>query len=227
MRNKLKGKANATSKLFETDHHVLDEVAFKGFSGKAQKIVWDKQEFSENVGDKFYAQYIQIGILVEEDVLDIQDEPGTTDSGHIQYKKEVRFYHKLFCEWYAAHHLANKVIPSDNDITTVLKNMSPYDLQYLYRFSCGLNPDAAKKIIQHIKSIEDGDKFAVLCTLEQTGKVDQIKETIQDLFTGDVIFSASDSKLLQRSTIQLLEIASANEVSITGSKFNYVTIYYV
>ncbi|KAJ8048891.1 NLR family CARD domain-containing protein 4 [Holothuria leucospilota] len=214
MRNKLKDKNNTTSKLFETDHHILDEIAFKGLSGKAQKIVWDKQEFSENVGDKFYAQYIQIGILVEEDVLDIQDEPGTTDSGHIQYKKEVRFYHKLFCEWYAAHHLANKVIPSDNDITAVLKNMNPYDLQYLYRFSCGLNPDAAKKIIQHIKSIEDGDKFAVLCTLEQTGKVDQIKETIQDLFTGDVIFSASDSKLLQRSTIQLLEIASANEISI-------------
>ena len=67
-------------------------------------IVWKKYELIERLGQEFYDQYIRVGILVEEQVIDdiYRSDSASTD----QYQREVRFYHKVFCEWYAAHHLA-------------------------------------------------------------------------------------------------------------------------
>ncbi|KAJ8050772.1 NLR family CARD domain-containing protein 4 [Holothuria leucospilota] len=215
MRNKMEDDNVPKCKLFETDHGELDRVAFEAFSGNAQKIVWEKEVLCEQIGEEFYDQYVRIGILVEEEVIDIIDDPGTLITEHVQYKTEVRFYHKLFCEWYAAHYLADYLQHNPNvDLRAFLQHLDPFDVQYMYRFSCGLNSDSAVKIVSHLKNIEGGDKFAILCILEQTGKADYIKETIRQLCDVGIVISGYDSLLLQRSSMQLLEIAARNDIPI-------------
>ncbi|KAJ8049590.1 NLR family CARD domain-containing protein 4 [Holothuria leucospilota] len=194
----------------DNDHDILDEIAFEGLSGKNQKIVWEKRELTERLGRKFYNHYKRIGILVEEEVLDLAGTPG-----NIQYKVEVRFYHKLFCEWYAAHCLSRKAVQPEVNLNELLKHMNPFDLQYTYRFACGLNSDAGDKIIEYLRGIKDGDKFAVLCILEQSGKIDQIKDTIRDMCSNYNVIDNNDSLLLQGSIVQLLEIGAGNQMPIS------------
>lgn len=229
---------------YERTHHALDEIAFEGLSGESQQLIWEKDFVCKKLGNEFYKQYISIGVLVEEEVRHIQDDPSHYSSQHIQYRQEVRFYHKLFCEWYAAHFLANYAAkpevtldPRNDDHDTnnpgndielegsiqknphdkyqnVLENLHPADIQYLYRFACGLNATAAEKIYQYVTSKYGGDKFAILCLVEQTGKLDQIKPMIEKVCASTVMFHREHSMLLQRSTIQILEIASLQQIPI-------------
>ncbi|PIK36141.1 hypothetical protein BSL78_27030 [Apostichopus japonicus] len=135
----------------------------------------------------------------------------------------VRFYHKLFCEWYAAHHLVT-LVKNACDINETLRFLDPFDLQYLFRFACGLDPDAGKKLINHLKSLPGGDTFAILCILEQTGDVSEIMDSVKDLCSRDVKIKRGDSALLQRSTTQLLEIASKNDIPISCLHLDYSSI---
>ncbi|KAJ8049597.1 NLR family CARD domain-containing protein 4 [Holothuria leucospilota] len=210
MKNKMNDRNVKKIDLHENNHASLDKVAFEGLSGKNQQIVWKKEDLIKRLGSEFYIQYRSIGILVEEEILDITDR-----SGDIQYKTDVRFYHKLFCEWYAAHYLCREVVKHDTNLPKLLEYMNPFDLQYTYRFACGLNADAGNKIIEHLRGIKDGDKFAVLCILEQSGNFDQIKETVQDLCSNYITIDNTDSLLLQASIVQLLEIGSSNEIPVS------------
>ncbi|PIK33521.1 hypothetical protein BSL78_29663 [Apostichopus japonicus] len=184
------------------EHHELDKIAFEGLNKENQQLSWIKTEFRERVGPESYDQYIIIGILVEEDVV---SDDSTGDN--VLFTTMVRFYHKLFCEWYAAHHLVT-LVKNAYDIKDTLRFLDPFDLQYLFRFACGLDPDAGKKLINHLKSLPGGDNFAILCILEQTGDVNEIMDSVKDLCSRDVKIKRGDSALLQRSTTQLLEIAS-------------------
>ncbi|PIK54737.1 hypothetical protein BSL78_08383 [Apostichopus japonicus] len=102
--------------------------------------------------------------------------------------------------------------------------LDPFDLQYLFRFACGLDPDAGKKLINHLKSLPGGDTFAILCILEQTGDVNDIMDSVKDLCSRDVKIQEGDSALLQRSTTQLLEIASNNDIPISCLHLDYSSI---
>ncbi|KAJ8019254.1 hypothetical protein HOLleu_42264 [Holothuria leucospilota] len=215
MRNKMEDTNVQRYHMFEDHHTELDKVAFKGLSKRNQQIVWKKRELIPKLGKDFYDQYIRTGILVEE-VFDDISRSDSASSDHYQrdqYQKEVRFYHKVFCEWYAAHHLAKYVIALNDSarLHEVLRYMDPLDLQYCYRFACGLNPDAAGRIINHVKETEGGNKFAVLCILEKGGRVEDILDTVKGLCSRGIPFKNNDNKLLQRSTIQLLEIASSHK----------------
>ncbi|KAJ8050519.1 NLR family CARD domain-containing protein 4 [Holothuria leucospilota] len=215
MRNKMKDENVRNHELFETNHSKLDRAAFEALQGSSQKIVWPKDQLRQQIGREFYDQYIRIGILVEEEGFDFNNDPATPITEHVRYKTEVRFYHKLFCEWYAAHYLADYLQQNpDVDLRAFLQHLDPFDVQYMYRFSCGLNSESAKKIISYLKKIEGGDKFAILCILEQTGKIDNIKETIRQLCSTGLIISGHESLLLQRSSLQLLEIAARNDMHI-------------
>ncbi|KAJ8051032.1 NLR family CARD domain-containing protein 4 [Holothuria leucospilota] len=221
MRNKMEDENVLKYELYENNHRDLDKLAFEAFSGQSQRISWDKEEMCGLLGKDFYDQYIRIGILVEEEEFNITDDPGTRITEHVKYKTGVRFYHKLFCEWYAAHYLTDYLQRNPTlDLDKFLRHLDPFDVQYLYRFACGINPTSAEKIIDYLKIIEGGDKFAILCILEQTGKIDNIKETIRQLCDEGVLISGHDTLLLQRSSMQLLEIASRNEIPIA-----YVCFY--
>ncbi|XP_071850815.1 uncharacterized protein [Apostichopus japonicus] len=218
LKQKFKDNRNNVIYLHAMEHHELDKIAFEGLNKENQQLSWIKTEFCERVGPESYHQYILIGILVEEDVV---SDDSTVDN--VLFTTEVRFYHKLFCEWYAAHHLVT-LLKNAYDINETLRFLDPVDLQYLFRFACGLDPDAGKILINHLKRLPGGDTFAILCILEQTGDVKEIMDSVKELCSRDVKIKRGDSALLQRSTTQLLEIASNNDIPISCLHLEYSSI---
>ncbi|XP_071831580.1 uncharacterized protein [Apostichopus japonicus] len=201
--------------LHEMEHHELDKIAFEGLNKKNQQLSWIKTGFRQRIGPELYDQYILVGILVEED--EVSDD---CIGNNVSFTTMVRFYHKLFCEWYAAHHLVT-LVKNAHDLSDRLRFLDPFDLQYLFRFACGLDPDAGKKLINHLKGLPGGDNFAILCILEQTGDVNDIMDSVKELCSRRVAINTVNSALLQRSTTQLLEIASKNHIPISRVWLNH------
>ncbi|XP_071852829.1 uncharacterized protein [Apostichopus japonicus] len=193
---------------FETHYEELCQIAFEGLNKEQQQIMWERDVMCKRLGQALYAHYVAIGILVEESVFVAIDG---------QMKILVRFYHKLFCEWYASYILIDVVSEAKTtaELSRALRYLDPFDLQYLYRFACGINGSVGSKIIDYLKSRKDGDKFAILCILEKSGGVDDIKGTVSELCSKLVEIDKGHSKLLQRSTVQLLQIASSHDIPIS------------
>ncbi|PIK53674.1 hypothetical protein BSL78_09440 [Apostichopus japonicus] len=200
--------------LLEHEHKVLDKIAFEALSGNDQKLVWNREQLCNQLGHEFYDQYLRIGIFVEEEVLNIADTSNAQD--HIQYNTEVHFYHKIFCEWYAVHYIAEQLPGRNTDcIDEFLQTLDPFDLQYVYRFACGLNNIAGEKIIQYLQQKNESRKFANLCMLEQEEKTDRFLNSVSDVVSTELTcIREGDSKLLQRSTLQILNVASKNQIPI-------------
>lgn len=207
MKNKMDDPNVEESELFEKDHRKLDKLAFEALSGKDLQAVWKQEDLRRQLGRKFYEAYVRIGILVEEESLQFVKQ--------LQRKTEVRFYHKVFCEWYAAHFLSNyasKLLSIK--LGDIVKKISPFRLQYLYQFACGLNPSVAGKIIKYVKKLDGGDKFAILCVMEQTESIENVKESICQICAKGVKINDDDSLLLQTFSVQLLEMAANNDIPI-------------
>ncbi|KAJ8048810.1 NLR family CARD domain-containing protein 4 [Holothuria leucospilota] len=206
MKNKLNDDNIKMHDLFEKEHQKLDLLAFNMLKCKKKQVECRREVFCEELGKEFYDQYLKIGVLVEEEVLNIS-------SKDIGYKSEVRFYHKLFCEWYAAHHLSEYASEIDG---TFGHYLDPIDLQYLYLFACGLNAEAARNIIEYLENRNDADNFIIVCILEQDGINEHVLKGVKNLCVRQINVYKSHSLLLQRSTIQLLHIASINEICISS-----------
>ncbi|XP_071855449.1 NLR family CARD domain-containing protein 4-like [Apostichopus japonicus] len=207
--------AKAYNIEYAVKYKELSKVAFEGLCGENQQLSWRKDGLCTRLGQGFCQHYIAVGILVEEEVSAVTNEQ--TSATDIQTRTDVRFYHQLFCEWFASFRLAEVVAATRgaSELKNVLDKVDPFNLQYLYRFTCGISSAVGKRIIEYLKSREDGGKFAILCILEQTGEVDGIKDTVRDLCSNRVEIWNRYSKLLQRSTIQLLEIASRFDIPIS------------
>ncbi|KAJ8043046.1 NLR family CARD domain-containing protein 4 [Holothuria leucospilota] len=232
LRNKMKDENVQRYPMFEDSHYELDRIAFEGLSRKDQQLIWGQEELCEQLGQDLYDHYVRLGILVEETVTDVilTSEPLTV-SNFFQEKTEVRFYHKLFCEWYAGNFVASSAAKNNvrfvgsnvlvkvyhrilnrKDVSDILKELDPFDLQYVFRFACGLNPDASEKIIKYLQNKKNAQNFAVLCILEKEGNTETILDSIRALCSGVVNISFRDTLLLQRSTIQLLDVATSRGV---------------
>lgn len=181
MRNKMKDTNVVVSRIPETEHTELDRLAFEALCGEKRTMVWEKEYIRDRLSKNFYDHYVSIGILIEEDVLYVDN---MIFKDHIQYRTQVMFYHKLFCEWYAAHHLTNLIASDDiktsdwlqdlhgesniessySFIEEILRDLDPFDLQYVYRFSCGLNYKGSEKIIDYLQNRNEYVQFAILCT---------------------------------------------------------------
>lgn len=212
MENKAQDENVCKYDLIAYENRDLNAEAFKTLREKSKGMVWRKDELCKKIGQKVYDLYKGMGILVEEE--DLTNEP--LNSVLVPYITEVRFYHKMFCEWYAANYLTDYMQENSTiDLSECLRNLHPVDVQYLYRFSSGLNSDCAEKIICYLTEVEDGDKIAILCIFEQTGNIKNIEGSIRQLFSKGVIISAHDSILLQRSSMQLLEMSVRNKIPVT------------
>ncbi|KAJ8048807.1 NACHT, LRR and PYD domains-containing protein 14 [Holothuria leucospilota] len=231
MKNKMKDRNVEQYNLHENDHKKLDKVAFDGLCGKNRQTVWDKSYLLKRLGKEFYNQYVRVGILVEEDVLNISSNLPMSE--HIQYKTKVQFHHKLFCEWFAAHHLAecaseNNMVfgiwksnvsnprPKIHEIRNFLANTDPYDLQYVYRFACGLSSKASEEIVGYLKQSNETQKLAILCLLEQGEMYEKGLKDVEDLCSRDIHLNANDNLFLQMSTILFLKVASSNQIPISS-----------
>ncbi|KAJ8051185.1 Protein NLRC5 [Holothuria leucospilota] len=221
MKNKLNGSELKKYEQLEKDHRKLDKASFEALTGEKQEIVWMKNQLQKLIERDLYDQYIAVGILVEEETVVFNDRPGSPTSALAFRNIQTRFYHKLFCEWYAAHHISNLAKKALTlTLNRALRKIDLFELQYVLRFACGINPTASSRIIKYLQTVEGGDKFAILCILEQTGQVDDILDSIRQLCFEGVIISGHDSLLLQRSSLQLLEIAAKHNVSYRLLFFN-------
>lgn len=243
--NKTKDERCEETSLDEKDHNKLEILAFEKLNIKGKQTFWSEDYLCERLGNLYYDLCVRTGIFLREEVPNVNNQPGVNNADHGEYFTKVRFYHQMFCEWYAAHYVAKYVSKPNvkfvscleneflkaaatnqttlhiqeqsaevEDVADFLQNLDPLYNQYVFRFACGLNNDAANKIIQYLMCKRDTDKFATLCMLEQGGGLDNIIETVRVLCSRSVEIRHADSTLLQRSIIQLLEIASKNKITI-------------
>ncbi|XP_071851008.1 uncharacterized protein [Apostichopus japonicus] len=197
------------------EYSKLNRLAFDGLTGKTQMIAWPKRTFIDTVGKGCYEELSNIGILIVDKTHEIINEPEEYDIHHTKQSELVRFYHKLFAEWYAARYLssyAGSFWPLW--LKPKLNKINPVDLQFVFRFACGLNKKASGRIIKYLKSVEVGASFASLCLFEQPDDPEEVVETVKGLCSDGMIIRSSDSRLLQRSNIQLLDIASRKKIEV-------------
>ncbi|XP_071820844.1 NLR family CARD domain-containing protein 4-like [Apostichopus japonicus] len=209
---KIKKDASTGVPAFETELAKLYRIAFDGLTQKNQQLAWENTYLVSELGQEFYDNYIKLGMLAQEVVFDIS---------LCRYKTVARIWHKIICEFYASHHLvwilsegASSVASSIN-VKETLNSINPLDHQYVYRFACGLNKSAADIIIKHLQETEEGRQFAILCMLEQEEKSDQFMQSVKDLVSITINIFSFHAKLLQGSTIQVLEVASAKQIPIS------------
>lgn len=197
------------------DYVKLMKIAFEGLCSESQQsLQWSATMFKEAIGISCYNDLVKLGILIEEEKTVINYEPGIDVANFINDLQIVRFYHKLFAEWYAANHLsavAGRFLKYPW-LKSKFKQIHPFDLQFVFRFACGLNSRAAKRIIRYLQTVEGGQKFASLCFFEQAHEPGEVVKIVGGLYSTGMSIKLSDSRLLQRSNIQLLEIASLHEV---------------
>lgn len=216
--------SNKASKQFSPpevyDHSKLDKVAFDSLAKMQEQNVWMKENIIDEIGSECFEKYVTIGVLTVEEVFYIVDKPGVAEHEHVRYIENVRFHHDVFREWYAAHYLAK--IASEalvEDLNVQLNHHSPFKLQYTFRFACGLSSTAGERIIQYLKQINVSDEIVILCVIEKTGAYTNIIDTVNDLCSRAIEIRESDSKMMQRATAQLLDIAFRNQVAISCLRF--------
>ncbi|XP_071851878.1 uncharacterized protein [Apostichopus japonicus] len=202
-----------TSHIEESETLTLGKAALYGLIEQKEGKVWQKSSLIKEIGESCYQKFVKVGILVEENkmMLDI-----SVLNNQKEIEERVKFYHIIFCQWYAAVYLTKYLRGSSllYKRENILKKLNPFDLQYLYRFTCGSNERAADKVIKYLESGLYGDEFALLCTLEKTGSVDDIKDQIKDMCNETVSFFEPSSRLLRKSTALLVEIASTEKIPI-------------
>ncbi|XP_071851976.1 uncharacterized protein [Apostichopus japonicus] len=197
-----------TSHIEESETLTLGKAALYGLVEQNEGKSWRKTSLIKEIGEPCCQKFVEIGILVETEERD--------PNNHKEIEVRVKFYNLVFCQWYAAVYLTKYLRGSSllNKGENILKKLNPFYLQFLYRFTCGLNEKAADKVIKYLESGLYGENFALLCTLEKTGKVDDIKEQIKDMCKKTVSFFEGSSRLLRKSTALLLEIASTEKIPI-------------
>ncbi|KAJ8018781.1 hypothetical protein HOLleu_43043 [Holothuria leucospilota] len=228
-RNKIRTETLSKCKSYEKEHYKLDKLAFEVLNG-TRDILWEKENICDELGCGFYDHYVNTGILVEQEVYFLN---GSSNFAKTSSKILVRFCQRLFYEWYAAHHLSNLAIVQGRRLdprhgngqsnrnrplghstdAETLKNVDPFDFQYVYRFASALNPTGAKHIYQYLSSVMGGDRFTKVCQLELQENFDQVITDVETLCSDGIVITKRHSNLGQRSTIQLLETASRHGVS--------------
>ncbi|KAJ8037030.1 NLR family CARD domain-containing protein 4 [Holothuria leucospilota] len=205
-------RAGHHEKKGELDHTKLDRIAFEGLSGNSQELSWKKKDLKCKIGHNLYLEYVRIGFLIEEDYFDYDA---------LEYKTETRFCHKLFAEWFAAQYLAKQIArPNVNFKQTnktqhdFLKSLNPHDVHYMYRYACGLNPEAAVKIIEHLGKSRDYDEYTLLCISEWGGNLEKVSSTVFRLCLRNIKIKNTDSLLLRTSTVELIKFASSQKIPL-------------
>ncbi|KAJ8018048.1 NACHT, LRR and PYD domains-containing protein 3 [Holothuria leucospilota] len=195
----------------------IAKLAFDGLISEEHKLLWRQDELVKILQPPCYNRYIDAGILLEEEHGGYKMTAGQHADDQIEITTYVRFFHKTFQEFYAAHYIAHLADTQDVDtLKTTLAKFDLYNYQYVMRFACGLKANAARVIQEYLSNLgKDGRTFSILCIMEQEAGV--VDSTISQLCSKEVTIRLWDSKLLQRSNIQLLQTASQRNV--TGAEF--------
>lgn len=215
MRNKSSSKDKM--RQFEREHASVDKVAFFGLRESEQSTFWGKDKVITEIGEDVYNHFTCTGIFVESDVLDTS---ANQNLHPIQYKAQVRFLHKIFREWYAAHHVINCIATQDSaQRTQYLEKLNPFVFPSLYLFSCGLNPEGCGFIINYLESHDSYHAFTNVCILEQVTSGSS-KQKLKERSPLEVNMNLSEIFLIQCSSLRLLELASKYKIPIEHVKID-------
>lgn len=204
-----------SSDINVNEHSALSSVCFYGLLKEEKGLIWKKGEICRTLSQPLYNEYLRVGLIVEKEFCRHRVRSEQRSSGSVIYETKVRFFHDVFCEWYAAKKLA-KIFKtaSQKECKQYFEKINPLDHQYVYRFACASDSEAASKIIKHMQGMKDGEKFAILCILEQSGDFKNVDETIENICSSPVIITNYDNLFLQRSTVQVLQYASDKNINI-------------
>lgn len=194
-------------------HDKLDEIACEWLLNGINEL--KAVGIKLKLGKDLYNHYVKIGILVEE---------SSDCFGNAHGENKVRFFHKIFCEWYAAHYLANHLSAREANDLELLQGMDPMQLQHVFRFACGLSKFAGEKIIKYLEGIVEGKTFAIVCMAEQDKTSKRFNKTLEALTSsGKTYIHGRDSNLLQWSTVCTLEAAASR--SVTTIIYSFVDVH--
>ncbi|XP_022103634.1 NACHT, LRR and PYD domains-containing protein 3-like [Acanthaster planci] len=120
---------------------VIGRVAFEGLINPlGERLVFSPEEFSNNLEYAF-----QIGILFQETRIVVE---------HIV--RTINFLHKSFQEFFAAKFLALKAGGQIREKLLPLVTLETIqEKEYLLRFCCGMNQEAACAILEHINGLSE------------------------------------------------------------------------
>ncbi|KAJ8048574.1 Protein NLRC5 [Holothuria leucospilota] len=198
------------------EHSAIKSLCLNALSGNGNfGVIWTKDEICRTLGEHVYEEYREVGILVEKTFGTAN--PGSHPRGNkgAQHYTMVRFFHGIFCQWYAAQELVEVFKKSNQEYWMgILQRINPCDHQYVYRFACGMDGEVAKKIVGYLCESLQEDKFTILCIQEQTGNFGKLKETIKQICLSSVSIKAYDTLFLQRSTVELLQYAASDNITI-------------
>ncbi|KAJ8050395.1 NLR family CARD domain-containing protein 4 [Holothuria leucospilota] len=194
----------------------MAKLAFDGLVSVENKLLWRQDELLELLEPSCYNRYISAGILLEEEHRGYKMIAGRHSDDQMEITTYVRFFHKTFQEFYAAHYIAHLTETQSED--ALMKTLSKFDLhnyQYVMRFACGLKPTTARVVQGYLSNLGDECKtFSILCIMEQEeGAVDS---TISQLCSTPVKIFSFQTRFQQRSTIQLLQTASERNIPISN-----------
>lgn len=204
----------------EGDHRELDKAAFDGI--QQNKMFWRKDQFLQKIGKECYEHYKALGILVEEKVSASRDESNASSnqwsstSSVTTTQREVRFFHNIFCEWFAAHYLSQ--IPTTStasEFERTLHNVSSTNAPYLYRFACGLNPKITDSAIKCIQKKKGDERVGTMCMLEHNGEGENVSKSVKRLCQGEITVSSNMDKFAERSIFEVLRIAHQQRIPIS------------
>ncbi|KAJ8048547.1 NACHT, LRR and PYD domains-containing protein 1b allele 4 [Holothuria leucospilota] len=199
----------------ENHHSALCKICFEELVCKNEALLWRKKDICRKLGKTLYQKYRRIGVLVEEQFQRSYKGGHEVENNAVLYETKVRFYHNIFCEWYAACKLCTVTENLNQEkAEEYFKKINRYDHQYVFRFACGMNSIVASKVITYVQSTQDGGKFAILCLAEQSENYEKAYDDMKKICTLPMSISEYDSLFLQRSTIQLLDFASKKGVDI-------------
>lgn len=201
-----------------TDHHSLNELAFKSLTGYDGHC-WSKEQLVEVLGRDCLEHYLRIGILRELDVRPPHHQTTGTDSSPTI--RQVTFYHNLFVLWYAAHYFVDFMVskerdveqPTEINISESLDDLNRSDFQHFYQFACGINPKVAYQVVHYLQGFEGSEAFKKLCLLEQSNEIHRDVDIIKELVSSkDIHLAGADTRSLQRNMLHILAIASHYKV---------------
>lgn len=196
----------------------INKLAFDSFREDVEDSYWTRETLNDRLGKECVEYCIAVGIFfVEDKTVSNVDISGFASIKENQY---VRFANNLFAEWHAAHYVMDEILSTKEEKRNsrdihILYDLDPFNQEYLFRFVCGLNDTAADIITEYLTDIGNGNKLAVMCSLEKVGNAKNILEKVNNQCTEVIQFDSFDTKLTQRASIQLLYIASKNKVSLS------------
>ncbi|XP_072013987.1 NLR family CARD domain-containing protein 4-like [Amphiura filiformis] len=134
---------------------ILGKTALEGLVDHDSKLIFQEDEFdSPHIVD----QGCSLGL----------NSKDCTVSGFDRVTN-VSFIHKTFQEFCAAVYLASLVETDQSSCKSYLSKMNPEDMDFVFKFSCGMNENATKFILSHLIGISCQLKQRLECTGERIG----------------------------------------------------------